>query len=181
MSVAIWEDLKREGVLDLGLHLPTEMTSSEYEALGAFLGKALKDLQFAIGDYLLEGERRFGQEAYQLQESLGISAESKAQYVRVSQAIERPRRRQELSWSHHRAVCALGEESQDEWLERAVENQWSKAELEAHLRPMPAISQVVVEHVIQTATVVYTSAVLNGDGYTVPVDPMVSLGEALGL
>lgn len=91
------------------------LTRDEYEQLGRTLGRVHESLRWAIGDYILRGEELFGQEAYQLTESLGISPESRQQYVRVAQAIPRPRRRGELTWSHHRAISTIaGDESQDE-------------------------------------------------------------------
>ncbi len=135
-ELAAFASLEHSGALTLvGLRLPVDTSTAEYEALGFALGGMHRAVQFAVGDYILDGERLFGQEAYQLQESLGISEEQRRQYVRVSERIPFERRRKELSWAHHREVAAMEPIEQDAWLEKAVLNQWNKNELVSHLRP----------------------------------------------
>jgi hypothetical protein len=155
------------------------LTRDEYETLGYVLGGMHETLKWAIGDYLIDGERRYGQEAYQLQEALGLSEESRRQYVRVAEAIPMSRRHPELTWSHHRSVAALEPAEQDEWLAKAEENGWSKADLEAHRKP-DGTTQVVVNEVIRAANEVVDTAEINGTGYSVPVEPVDGLREALG-
>lgn len=141
-ELAAFASLERSGALSLvGLRLPVDTSSSEYEALGFALGEMHRAVQFAVGDYILDGERLFGHEAYQLQESLGISEEQRRQYVRVAERIPFERRRRELTWAHHREVAAMDPDDQDEWLERAVANQWNKSEMVAHLRPNEALPE----------------------------------------
>lgn len=124
----------RGALSETGLRLPATISREDYEKLGVTLGRIHESMRWAIGDYILAGEQLFGQDAYQLSESLGISPESRQQYVRVSQAIEPPRRRGELTWSHHRAVASLEAEDQDRWLADAVEKGWTKGELETRMR-----------------------------------------------
>jgi len=135
-ELVAFSSLEQSGALTrVGLLLPVNITDSEYEALGFALGEAQRSIQFAIGDYILAGEHLFGQEAYQLQESLGISVEQRRQYVRVSERIPIGRRRVELTWSHHREVAAMDPADQDAWLEDAVTNGWNKQELASHMKP----------------------------------------------
>ena len=180
MSLSL-ERMRSDGVLSaVGLNLAhMELTRDEYETLGYVLGGMHETLKWAIGDYLIEGERRYGQEAYQLQESLGISEESRRQYVRVAEAIPMSRRHPELTWSHHRAVSALEPAEQDMWLEQAEAHHWSKAELEAHRHP-EGTTQVVVNEVIRAANGVVDNAQANGTGYILPAPPIDELREALG-
>lgn len=121
--------------------MPIDTTEGEYEALGFALGEFHRALQFACGDYILDGEKIFGERAYQLQESLGLSEEQRRQYVRVSERIPIERRRKELSWAHHREVAALEPAEQDRWLALAVENSWNKAELVAVMRPTKELAE----------------------------------------
>jgi len=176
------ERLRSDGILSpVGLNLAKmNLTRDEYEVLGFVLGGMHETLKWAIGDYLIEGERRYGEEAYQLQEALGISEESRRQYVRVAEAIPMPRRHSELTWSHHRAVAALDPTEQDEWLRRAENEGWSKAALDAHRNPENGKTQVVVEEVIRAANEVVDTAHHDGLGYLVPDLPVDHLREALG-
>lgn len=128
--------LEHSGALSrVGLRLPIDITRDQYEALGYALGEAHRAVQFAVGDYILEGEKLFGQDAYQLQESLGISEEQRRQWVRVAERIPLERRRPELTWAHHREVAAQEPDDQDAWLEQAVANNWTKGEMVAHMKP----------------------------------------------
>jgi hypothetical protein len=127
--------LRDEGLwTGTALRLPVQTSTEEAIEIGAFLGDLHDSMQWAIGDYILACETLFGHEAYQVIESLRISEESRNQYVRVAQAIPPERRRNELTWSHHRAVYVLPPEGADALLEQAVANSWSKSELEAYKR-----------------------------------------------
>lgn len=135
-ELAAFAALEHSGALTrVGLRLPVDTSQDEYEALGFALGEMHRAVQFAVGDYILDGEKLFGQAAYQLQESLGISEEQRRQYTRVAERIPFERRRRELTWAHHREVAAMGPAEQDAWLERAVVNAWTKNDLVANMRP----------------------------------------------
>ena len=112
------------------LRVPVGTSGADAAEIGGVLGDLHDSMQWAIGDYILECEKLFGHAAYQVIESLRISEESRQQYVRVAAAITPERRREELTWSHHRAVYALPPPDADELLSRAVANRWSKRELE---------------------------------------------------
>ena len=184
MTVVVSEYLRRPGVLGLtGLALDPGMSAEQYEELGRVLGDLYKTAQWAIGDYILGGESLFGHEAYQLQESLGISPESRAQYVRVAQSIPPERRRPELTWSHHRAVAYMEPDDQDRWLEQAVENQWTRGELDARMRPESAWRPDLAT-LTAAARAVYdqVDALENWKGMTVvPTETIENLGAALGV
>ena len=182
MSLSL-ERLRADGALTgVGLNLAIlDLTRDDYEALGSMLGGMHEAIKWAIGDYLLEGERRYGEEAYQLQEALKISVASRQQYVRTAERIPLSRRRPELSWSHHRSVSALEPAEQDSWLERAIQNDWSRADLDAHRNPEEGEkTQVLVDEVIRTANQVVDTAEVNGEGYKIPLEPVDELREALG-
>jgi hypothetical protein len=139
-------ELASSGALsETGLNLPGTITREEYESLGSVLGRIQESMRWAIGDYILRGEELFGEDAFQLSESLGISVESRQQYVRVAQAIEPVRRRGELTWSHHRAVYAMEPEDQDRWLDEAVENGWTRGEMDARMRTVGEIEPVYTD------------------------------------
>lgn len=178
-------DLKLHGALTAtGLNLPVTVTRDEYEALGALLGQWHEASKWAIGDYLRIGPDLFGDEAYQLQESLRISPESRAQYVRVASAVDPERRRHEepLTWSHHRNVAHLPPEDQDNWLERAYVNSWNSGEMYAHLHEIPEkVWQPDPEELAQVAMKVYVASVIENGVATLPSQPMIELGQTLGV
>jgi hypothetical protein len=59
------------------------------------------------------------------------------EYLRVSEKVPRSIRRENLSWSHHRAVAALEPPEQVEWLERAEDERLSHHQLRDKLRVVP--------------------------------------------
>lgn len=163
------------------LRLPVDTSADEAAQIGRLLGDFHDTWQWAIGDFIIGCEQLFGQAAYQIIESLRISEESRAQYVRVAQSITPERRRSELTWSHHRSVYALEPPEQDAWLERAVENQWSKRELEAQKNDEPAF-RPNTKNLLEIANALYEDARPGEDGdWTVDGALIVRLGSVLGV
>jgi len=54
--------------------------------------------------------------------------------VHVASRFEVSRRRKNLSWSHHETVASLEPDQQDHWLDRAVADRLSVADLRLELR-----------------------------------------------
>jgi hypothetical protein len=145
-SLALITDLEKSGVLSTtGLRLREEMSYERFEAMLALFGAIHQSMQFAIGDALLYGEALFGEEVYQASEVLKLAPDTRNRYRRVAERVPINRRRPELSWSHHFVVSTLQPEEQIEWLQRAVDNDYSKHDLEELLREpkLPADKTVV--------------------------------------
>lgn len=104
------------------------------EAIGALLGRMHMSVRFAIGDWLLFVENVYPQEWSQMAEVLGLSVDTRREYMRVSQQVPRSRRRPKLDWSTHRAVAALPPPEQKEWLRKAEVEQLSHHALRDALR-----------------------------------------------
>jgi hypothetical protein len=173
------------------LTLPEDTTPEEFVAVGVALSGIKDAAQWGIGAWLAHGENFMGENFSQYAEVLGISEVSKLQYIRIHLRIAPERRRAELSWSHHRAVAPLDPEDQSRFLQMAIDQNWSKGELEDAIRtelrgtlpPPPGNRRYVVEAVAEAAEKVYDSAVpsLADPGtYVVPEGPMQDLGNALG-
>jgi hypothetical protein len=64
----------------------------------------------------------------------GLDYKTLRNYAVVARRFEFARRREDLTFHHHAEVCALTDEDQQIWLDRAAENGWSKAELRRQLR-----------------------------------------------
>lgn len=151
-----------------------------------------ESINFVVGDLIIEGEKMFGDEVYQALEELDISVGTKQQCIRVAERIPQARRRGELKWSHHRAVAAFEPEEQDRWLQEAIDRAWTKGELEqairdagAQIRELDPVAEpapvYVVEPVLTAAERVYAAARPSDDtNYTVPAEPILDLGRALG-
>lgn len=189
-DVSIVDNVRELGaeLLPNGLILNRDITPEQFEALMWYLALMHESLRWAIGDGEFQGETIFGDDVYQYLEITGMSKESQRQYFRVAGDVPLERRRTELTWSHHRAVAPLDADDQVMWLQRAVENRWTKQELEAHIREWRGISEkprrpYVVEQVCDAAEHIWDAAVQVNDGgfWQVPNEAMNELSDALGV
>lgn len=121
-------------VTETSLQLRDGLTFDEWEATGSKLGQFQRAAAWWIGDWLNYGERCYGETYAQGIEVTGLEYSTLQSFVWVSSRVEMLRRRNNLSWSHHREVAALEPDEQDEWLTRAETGDWSKAELRRQLR-----------------------------------------------
>jgi hypothetical protein len=118
-----------------GLHNP-KLTYDQLEAVGVMLAKMRKEVQFAMGDWLVVMEERFPEKFSQAAEVLEISPGGLMDYIRVARKVPKSMRRKELPWSVHRAVAALEPPEQKQWLEVAVTERLSHHQLRDRLRPV---------------------------------------------
>lgn len=188
--VSIVDDIRRLGgeALPNGLILSPDITPEQFEAMAWTIGTWHEAIRWWIGDLEFHGEAKFGEDVYQYLETLGISPESKRQYLRVSGDVPLRRRRTELSWSHHREVAPL----HDEWeqavcLQYAVENRWTKQELAAAIReakgvPLPPPPRpYVMEQVCDAAENIWDAAQAAGEDIPDWLrPPLEELSDALG-
>ena len=106
-----------------------EMSFEQWQNLGATLQQIDASLPWWIGDWLNYGEWAWGEAYAQAVEITGMSVDRLNNYKWIANKIDVEQRRDDLSWSHHRAVAAFAPELQADWLERAFENGWSVNEL----------------------------------------------------
>lgn len=111
--------------LDLGAQ---EISFETYEALCGFLGSLGRSFCWWVGDLINWGETVFGEEYAQGVEALGLSPGTCVNYAYTCRQVARSRRRLELSFAHHRVIAPLRPDSQRDWLEKAVENSWTRSE-----------------------------------------------------
>lgn len=133
---ALLQLLEQAGALTpTGLTLTDpDLPIGQAEAIGTLLGRMHMSVRFAIGDWLLFIENVYPAEWSQLAEVLGLSTDTKREYMRVSERVPRSRRRPKLDWSQHRAVAALPPPEQKEWLKKAETEQMSHHALRDALR-----------------------------------------------
>ena len=106
-----------------------EMSFEQWQNLGATLQQIYASLPWWIGDWLNYGEWAWGEAYAQAVEITGMSVDRLNNYKWIANKIDVAQRRDDLSWSHHRAVAAFDPELQADWLERASVNGWSVNEL----------------------------------------------------
>lgn len=82
-----------------------------------------------LGDLLLFGESRYGEEYAQALHAARLSERQLNRYRYVCQQIARSRRRENLPFSYHEEVSGLEPADQDALLRRAESEGWSREEL----------------------------------------------------
>jgi preprotein translocase subunit Sec63 len=87
-----------------------------------------------IGDWLNDGERKWGETYRWASEITGLSQGTLRNYAVVARAFELSRRNDNLSFTHHALVSAIPMEAAIEWLDLAQQEQWSARELNAALK-----------------------------------------------
>lgn len=201
--------LEVEGKADeTGLNLTDpDMPYETWEALGRFLGSIDRRSRWYIGDWLNFGEAVYGEKAAQGVESTTADRYSEAERVTgldhgtlmnirsVCGRVAKSRRRKELGFWIHAEVAKLSPEEQTEWLQRAIDEGWTRNQLreaidaakgEQKLLPPdsgggggePGLT--IGERIEHAARLVYAQAQETSDGYIVPPEPWAQLREALG-
>lgn len=119
---------------ETALDLPANLSFEDWERTGETLGRIGRACQWWIGDWLNFGERAYGEKYAQAMEATGLDYATLQNYSWVAAHIEMSRRRDVLSWSHHREVAQLNVPDQDRWLTSAEANGWSKSQLRKQLK-----------------------------------------------
>jgi hypothetical protein len=124
-------DLVKYGVgcTRISLILPQDLTTEQLlETLKAIFAIDSGRLWW-LGDTLLFNEKRKWGEMYDEPEKIGFAYQTAADAVWVAREFPFSRRRENLSWTHHRAVTSLDSADADRLLDEAVTNKWSVREL----------------------------------------------------
>lgn len=112
------------------LILPAKLPWESLERAVGLLGYLGQGVPWWIGDILLAGERAYGERYAQLEVAMqGYTPETLKDLCWVAERIPPARRREKLSWSHHREVAALEPAHQDRLLARAEKEGWTKSRL----------------------------------------------------
>jgi hypothetical protein len=115
--------------------VPTrELDRGEWVTAGRRLGAMGRCGQWGIGDWIQYGNTRFGERYTRAAHITGYDVQTLMNMVYVASRFDISRRRENLSWSHHEALAALGSLEQDRWLDRAAAEGLSVADLRTELR-----------------------------------------------
>ena len=117
-----------------GMEVHGEPTYDDWAACGVSLAQLRKRLHWAIGDWLRYGERRWGGKYAQALDLFGFDYSTLATDKWVAESIDFSRRRENLSFAHHRAVASLPVPQQEKWLNRAEKGGWNRETLRQEIR-----------------------------------------------
>jgi hypothetical protein len=111
------------------------MSLQQWIMVGRRLSRVSSASAWALGDWLLFGERTFEKRYRAAIEATELDYKTLRNYAWVARGFSVSRRRDTLSFKHHAEVVALSEVEQELWLARAEAQHWSRNELRERLRP----------------------------------------------
>jgi hypothetical protein len=115
------EDTLAKCISPTGLVLPDSMRYEEWAAIGQVLRRTSSQVQWAIGDWLLYGEHKFGEMYVQAADMTGYDQGYLRHLTRASKAIPSVMRHHNLGHSYYVAVALtdLSDEDKEELLKAA--------------------------------------------------------------
>ena len=111
------------------LELSADMSFDEWASVGNRIARIHNGAAWALGDWLLFGERRFGERYRSALDATNLGYQTLRNYAWVARCFAPSRRRERLSFQHHAEVASLPAVEQDLWLHRAEAQGWSRNEL----------------------------------------------------
>lgn len=116
-----------------GLHLRQGLAFDDWLRMGRQISRIASASAWWLGDWLVYGERAYGQRYKAALEATTLEYQTLRNYASVARRIDMSRRRDTLSFQHHAEVAALPEADQDVWLQRAERFRWTRNELRRQL------------------------------------------------
>jgi hypothetical protein len=113
---------------------PEEMEHPEWVATGHGLGEMARVNNWWLGDWVNYGTKRWGEKYAEASQISGCDAKTLRNIACIARRFPASRRRDKLSYSHHVEVSHLTDDEQELWLDRAINEQLSVADLRVELR-----------------------------------------------
>jgi hypothetical protein len=111
-----------------------ELDVRTWVRIGHRFGGMARCSPWLLGDWIRYGNTRWGEKYREAMRITGYDVQSLRNFAYVAGHVDPSRRRDELSWSHHAEVCALSVPEQERWLDVAVAERLSVADLRVELR-----------------------------------------------
>jgi hypothetical protein len=111
-----------------------EMDLAEWSRAGQRLGVMHRCSPWWLGDWIRYGNTKFGERYSRATKITGYDPQTLMNMVYVASHFDFSRRREKLSWSHHETVASLDPDQQEHWLDHAIDNKLSVADLRLELR-----------------------------------------------
>jgi hypothetical protein len=118
----------------VGLILPDDLSFEEWREAGFWLGRSTNTIRWWVGDWLLHGDRKFGEMQAEVQDITGLGHDSLADAKWMAKVYILSRRRKKISWGHHREVAGLPQELQEKLLDAAESENLKRWQLRDRVR-----------------------------------------------
>jgi hypothetical protein len=111
-----------------------DLGQAEWLATGRRLGAIGRCSQWWIGDWIRYGTSRWGERYVEAARVTGYDVASLRNMAWVASRFDLSLRSDKLTWSHHVLLAPLDPEEQARWLDRALRERLSVADLRLELR-----------------------------------------------
>ncbi len=123
-------------VVPCGLVVDGAATFDQWERAGEAIYAGGSWVRWALGDWVLAGEARFGELASQAFDATKRRYQTVANAASVCRRFPLSRRRESLSFSHHAEVAGRPSHEADRLLDEAQLHGWSADDLREHVRAL---------------------------------------------
>jgi hypothetical protein len=131
--------------LPLSLDLPDTLPFDDWVSVGRRLCQGQHAINWHIGDWWAFGDHRYGERAKVAAERIfGYEFQSLADMASVSRAFETSRRREQVSFTHHREVASLPAEEADAILSRVVRDGLSTRDVRREVQAIKAANDAPI-------------------------------------
>jgi hypothetical protein len=118
-----------------GLHIPADLELDKWAVIGEQLAQIGSGVQWALGDWWAYGHHKYGErKAVTAAKKIPYEFGTLMNFGCIARGFETSRRREALSFSHHAEVASLKPAEQTKMLDRAIDRNWSVADLRKALR-----------------------------------------------
>jgi hypothetical protein len=122
--------------------LPDGLDFDKWETAVVALLSMVRSVSWWLGDALRYGEARYGEMYAQAVEMTGLEYQTLKNAVWMCSHVEKSRRRDRLSFSHHTEVAGLDPEDQDRLLDQADAEGWTRSDIRAARRRLRGGTEV---------------------------------------
>lgn len=126
--------VQRASGLDVAWAPQQNLEHPEWVRWGRRLGATSRVSNWWVGDWLEYGASRWGEKYSEAAKITGYDVKTLRNIAYVARRFDLSRRRDNLTWSHHAEVAVLEPHEQNTWLDRALADQLSVADLRTELR-----------------------------------------------
>jgi hypothetical protein len=121
-------------LLPTGVEVVGDPSFDEWQQAFGDLARAQGSIQWWLGDMLAVGEARYGERYAQAIEATGYAVQTLMNMVFVASHVAPERRRQSLSFTHHKEVASLEPDEQEALLSEAEKREWRSRDMAEAVR-----------------------------------------------
>lgn len=152
---------KRLRISRVGLAVPDDLNSDEWDDALGVLRKLNEAVQWSIGDLICFAQERaksdaddwhWGASYEALEERTGYSNKTLREYAYVARSVDLSIRMDKLSFGHHQLVAPLKDgndkparKQQAKWLQKALDHGWSIAEMRKQMNAAKQKQQAMAD------------------------------------